>query len=292
MSATTTIRNPSITATTTLSTQGTRLIGDYYPPMTTSSSTSFDNTPSAATCPHCGDQSSSAQQRIQELEAQVRFLSAKVSGSDQTAEYEDETRNLRIHTHALNHTTSNGETRASTSSSATDQAPRSTDTYQQQQQQQQQQGRFANFAAYFPSYRRGGSKDSYTSTPPPTSHSTHTTTSSSPPSSSHQTLSPPSTSISQPQQESELQTALTREQNLRKAAESQLSQASSELEELTAQLFSQANEMVAQERKARAKLEERVALLEKRDGEKRKRLDRLEKAIDRVERVKALIDGH
>lgn len=90
---------------------------------------------------------------------------------------------------------------------------------------------------------------------------------------------------------SDLQTALNREQGLRKAAESQLSQAHSELEELTAQLFSQANEMVAQERKARAKLEERVALLEKRDGEKRKRLDRLEKAIARVERVRGLINS-
>lgn len=88
---------------------------------------------------------------------------------------------------------------------------------------------------------------------------------------------------------SELQDALNREQNLRKAAESRLSQANSELEELTAQLFSQANEMVAEERKARAKLEERVEILERRDGEKRKRLERLEKAIERVERVRGLV---
>lgn len=82
---------------------------------------------------------------------------------------------------------------------------------------------------------------------------------------------------------------MSREQNLRKAAESRLSQANSELEELTAQLFSQANEMVAEERKARAKLEERVEILERRDGEKRKRLDMLEKAIERVERVRGLV---
>ncbi|PWY88943.1 hypothetical protein BO70DRAFT_359264 [Aspergillus heteromorphus CBS 117.55] len=87
----------------------------------------------------------------------------------------------------------------------------------------------------------------------------------------------------------ELQNALTREQDLRKAAESQLSQASTELEELTAQLFSQANEMVAQERKARARLEERVAVLERRDVEKRSRLDRLEKAMERVERIRAMV---
>lgn len=89
---------------------------------------------------------------------------------------------------------------------------------------------------------------------------------------------------------SELQDALTREQSLRKAAESQLSQASTELEELTVQLFSQANEMVAQERKARARLEERVAVLERRDIEKRTRLERLEKAIARVDRLKALVN--
>ena len=89
---------------------------------------------------------------------------------------------------------------------------------------------------------------------------------------------------------SELQDALEREQGLRKAAESQLSQANSELEELTVQLFSQANEMVAQERKARAKLEERVAVLERRDVEKRGRLERLEKAMARVERLRALVN--
>ncbi|KAJ5250072.1 hypothetical protein N7489_000482 [Penicillium chrysogenum] len=88
----------------------------------------------------------------------------------------------------------------------------------------------------------------------------------------------------------ELQDALTREQRLREAAESQLSQASTELEELTVQLFSQANEMVAEERKARAKLEERVAVLERRDVEKRTRLERLEKAMARVERLRALVN--
>lgn len=81
-----------------------------------------------------------------------------------------------------------------------------------------------------------------------------------------------------------------REQGLRKAAETQLSQASTELEELTVQLFSQANEMVAEERKARAKLEERIAVLERRDLEKRNRLEKLEKAMARVERLRALVD--
>lgn len=104
-------------------------------------------------------------------------------------------------------------------------------------------------------------------------------------------IHPPSSTspVPHPDATSELQTALSREQSLRKAAESKLSQANSELEDLTVQLFSQANDMVAQERKARFKLEERVAVLERRDGEKRKRLDRLEKAIERVDRVRGMI---
>lgn len=87
----------------------------------------------------------------------------------------------------------------------------------------------------------------------------------------------------------DLVAALTREQNLRQAAEGKLDEASGELEELSAQLFQQANEMVAAERKARAKLEERVEVLERRDGEKRKRLERLEGAVQRIERVRGLL---
>lgn len=104
---------------------------------------------------------------------------------------------------------------------------------------------------------------------------------SSPPPSSYQPETLPETL--------ELQNALSREQDLRKAAESKLSQTNTELEELTVQLFSQANEMVAQERKARVKLEERVAMLERRDVEKRARLERLEKAMERVDRLRKLV---
>lgn len=127
------------------------------------------------------------------------------------------------------------------------------------------------------SYRRGSATP--TSAPAP---ATPTAPTNPPP----QQLSPASSDNT-----SELQDALTREQSLRKAAETQLTQASSELEELTVQLFSQANEMVAQERKARAKLEERVAVLERRDIEKRSRLERLEKAMARVERLRALVNS-
>lgn len=82
---------------------------------------------------------------------------------------------------------------------------------------------------------------------------------------------------------------LTREQSLRQAAESRVSQTNEELEELSAQLFSEANEMVATERKARAKLEERVAVLERRDKEKRTRLEVLESRLGRIEKVREML---
>lgn len=83
---------------------------------------------------------------------------------------------------------------------------------------------------------------------------------------------------------------LTREQTLRQAAESRVTQTNEELEELSAQLFTEANEMVATERKARAKLEERVAVLESRDKEKRGRLEVLETRLRRIERVRGLLN--
>lgn len=87
----------------------------------------------------------------------------------------------------------------------------------------------------------------------------------------------------------ELLTLLTREQSLRQAAESRVSETNDELEELSAQLFTEANEMVAAERKARAKLEERVAVLERRDREKRTRLEVLEGRLGRIERVREML---
>ncbi|MCJ1281602.1 hypothetical protein MMC26_000922 [Xylographa opegraphella] len=89
--------------------------------------------------------------------------------------------------------------------------------------------------------------------------------------------------------ETELLSALTREQTLRLAAENAVTQTNEEIEELTGQLFQQANEMVATERKARARLEERVLVLEKRDGEKQKRLELLEMRLARIERVRGML---
>ncbi|KAH7318560.1 hypothetical protein B0I35DRAFT_246136 [Stachybotrys elegans] len=84
--------------------------------------------------------------------------------------------------------------------------------------------------------------------------------------------------------------ALTREQSLRKEAEGRVLATSKEVEELSAALFEQANQMVADERRARARLEERVGELEKRDNEKRRRLERLEMAMARIERVRGLLE--
>ncbi|MCJ1344078.1 hypothetical protein MMC31_002280 [Peltigera leucophlebia] len=87
----------------------------------------------------------------------------------------------------------------------------------------------------------------------------------------------------------DLLTLLTREQTLRQAAESRISQTNEELEELSTQLFTEANEMVAVERKARVRLEERVKVLESREKEKRSRLEELEHRMARIERVRGLL---
>lgn len=85
--------------------------------------------------------------------------------------------------------------------------------------------------------------------------------------------------------------ALTREQQMRLAAEGKLNDSSKEIEDLSVTLFEQANEMVASERRARARLEERVGELERREGEKKRRLERLEQAMGRIERARALLNG-
>ena len=264
-----------------------------------------------AACPHCGLESShdgvhvatEARRRIHELEAQVQFLSSRaaqtgrkelLSSIDDMNKYlpfifpqpkswpttkmrsafydprhrrSQRTRRIPFpHQYHRGHPvptlTAVDASSPPDSSSLESSLPPHSHTMAAQAAQG---ARLASLASLLP-YRR--------STPSPATH---------PPSAISPVPHPPSDATS------ELQTALSREQALRKAAESQLLQANSELEELTVQLFSQANEMVAQERKARAKLEERVAVLERRDGEKRKRLDRLEKAIERVERVRGMI---
>lgn len=87
----------------------------------------------------------------------------------------------------------------------------------------------------------------------------------------------------------DLAAALTKEQQLRQAAEGKLDETEGQIETLTVELFERANEMVATERRERAKLEARIEVLERRDVEKRKRLEKLEGAMQRIERVRGLL---
>ncbi|CAL5873291.1 uncharacterized protein PFLUO_LOCUS7562 [Penicillium psychrofluorescens] len=247
-----------MSATATSSTFTTTLVGSP------TAMTSVATRTSEKQCPTCGGDGSEhsaeeAQRRIQDLEGQVRDLMEHASITvGQLAEYEEQVSRLR-----------------SCANQAATGTPRSSS--EAQAQVQAQQGRLATLTSLLPSYRRSSNNSNSNNAPVPT------TPTGPPPYAVQQS---PASSEST----SELQDALTREQSLRKAAESQLTQASTELEELTVQLFSQANEMVAQERKARVRLEERVAVLERRDVEKRSRLERLEKAMARVERLRALVN--
>lgn len=243
-------------------------------------------------CPACGQDvhrpsADAAQQRIKELEAEVQRLTEGATlTAKKLADYEDELRHVRSQEKPhiqRNNSSISSSTSSMPSDSVYRQPTMSTSPTTVQfscspnsppQQPAQSQSRLSSFASLL-HYRRF-----VAGTPGPSG-------------------------LNQQQQQqqqqhgyvsgnsdfttSELQDALNREQNMRKAAETQLSQVNTELEELTIQLFSQANEMVARERRARVKLEERLTLLEQRDADKKKRLERLENAIARVERVRTLV---
>ena len=281
----------STTTTTTATALNTTLIG-----MPTDITASEKHRGHEGVLPQGEMAAEEAQRRIKELEAQVQVLKLQNTGSGESnplffpvynyidsgwtveklAEYDEEVRRLRSQASAYTPRTS----RSSRSSDDMDKSLSPTQLPAPngpvQPQPQQQQSRFTALTSFFPYGRR----PSATPTPPPPPASAP------PQTQSH--VIPPHPGPD-PEETIQLQNALSREQNLRKAAENQLSQAATELEDLTAQLFSQANEMVAQERKARARLEERVAVLERRDVEKRTRLDRLEKAMQRVERLRAMV---
>ncbi|CAP95047.1 hypothetical protein E8E15_000647 [Penicillium rubens] len=238
-------------------------------------------------CPMCWGEGfsngSGAQDRIQELEGQVHALTARASATaSKLSQYEEEIRHLRSsQPQGSYHTPRSSSSLGRPPSQTEHSSPQRPTSSESQPQPQTYQSRLTNLASLLP-YRRGSA----------TPASAPSTSSGAPLPTTPTTLTTPLPHMSPANSEhnTELQDALTREQRLREAAESQLSQASTELEELTVQLFSQANEMVAEERKARAKLEERVAVLERRDVEKRTRLERLEKAMARVERLRALVN--
>ncbi|KAJ5239273.1 hypothetical protein N7468_003892 [Penicillium chermesinum] len=254
-----------MSATATFSTPTTTLIG-------TSSAMATVATGTETPCPVCGGMSdvhdsSEAQRRIQELEGQVQELTERATDAG------------NYDTPRSSSSLPPSRSQESDRAVSPTQAPGSLSPEQRQQQQQHTyQSRLSHLTSYLP-YRRGSAA---------TGSQAPTTPTTVPINPLAQQASPASASIFS--DNAELQDALTREQDLRRAAESQLAQSNTELEELTVQLFSQANEMVAQERKARAKLEERVAVLERRDIEKRSRLERLEKSMARVERLKALVN--
>ncbi|PLN79100.1 hypothetical protein BDW42DRAFT_173528 [Aspergillus taichungensis] len=254
------------TTTTTTALTSTTLVGTL--PTMTKATTPLN---SGTGCPSCGQEEylspgalQDARQRVKDLEGQVNGLNTQATQmAEKLAEYEEEVRRLRANGAPAAYTPTNGSFASSASLNDLDNRSLSPT----QPQPQQQQGRLSTLTSFLP-YRRSSA------TPAPQPQGP---------------LSPRLPSPPSPDVTAALQNQLNREQDLRRAAESQLTQAHTELEELTVQLFSQANEMVAQERKARARLEERVAVLERRDVEKRNRLDRLEKAMARVERIRTMV---
>ncbi|KAK1599565.1 ribosomal protein L32 [Colletotrichum navitas] len=208
-------------------------------------------------CPSCGvvieppPALLEAQSRIADLEAQVRLLNQKAAAAiDRWADYEDELTRLRI-----------AASQTSTSPPAVIAAPAPTPSPTRT------------------SFLSGGANRLSQLLSPRGMKSTPNL----------RAPSPPAVGTGNPASTEDLREALSREQNLRLAAESRLSTTSQEVEELSVSLFEQANEMVAKERRARARLEERVETLEKRDQDKLRRLERLEGAVGRIERVRSLL---
>ncbi|RSL46007.1 hypothetical protein CEP54_014043 [Fusarium duplospermum] len=218
-------------------------------------------------CPGCGYalpidhtqvQLLEAQARIVDLENQVRLLNEKASAAvDRWADYEDELTTLR----------------AQLASSPTQKQLPATPTNARMSFLQSGTSRLSALLSPRKSHPDLGSIETNASRPPNQQRSAS--------SGSHHQLQPPPSPSAE-----DLLEALSREQNLRKEAETKVAATSQEVEELSAALFEQANEMVAEERRARAKLEQRVDELERRDMEKRRRLDKLEGAMNRIERVR------
>ncbi|KAI1390979.1 uncharacterized protein F4822DRAFT_395033 [Hypoxylon trugodes] len=258
-----------------------------FPPIPTASITTMTATTTTTTscCPNCGLSLPSpsesqialeqAQKQIEDLQAQVRLLNQKAAAAvDRWADYEDELSRLRAAS-TTSVATSNGSPRSSFLPSGA--AARISQLLSPRKSA-------PNLAAQA---RTRGSVSSNSSTPRVPyaggQGNGHPRPNTSDVGSNRGHSPTPSTD--------DLLEALSREKELRAAAEGKLNDTSKEVEELSATLFEQANEMVASERRARAKLEERVSVLERRDVEKRDRLERLEGAMGRLERVRTLLEG-
>ncbi|MCJ1391582.1 hypothetical protein MMC18_004446 [Xylographa bjoerkii] len=244
----------------------------------------------ATTCPKCGAQAhvgdlagaQEAQQKIQDLEAQIKILTLRATEAvERATDYEDALRQFASaapspHPPHIITTAAYPSSRPGTATSDYPPLPGTAGTP-------------------YPPATPNAPPNSRLSRLLPTRRSNVPSLSTAPlhnqppNSASYPYQYPHTAGLPSTETETELLTALTREQTLRLAAESAVTQTNEEIEELTGQLFQQANEMVATERKARAKLEERVLVLEKRDGEKQKRLELLEMRLGRIERVRGLL---
>lgn len=251
--------------------------------------TATTTTTTTSCCPNCGlslppasDAQAAlleAQKQIEDLQAQVRLLNQKAAAAvDRWADYEDELSRLRAASTTSAATSNN--TQASPPSVAAS-SPRSSflpsGAAARISQLLTPRKSAPNLAA-----ASRGSLPPHPSLPTSNSNPNPNANHSNSPSIAGRQSHAPSTD--------DLLEALSREKELRAAAEGRLHDTSKEVEELSATLFEQANEMVASERRARAKLEERVSVLERRDVEKRDRLERLEGAMGRLERVRNLLD--
>ncbi|KAL8776256.1 MAG: hypothetical protein Q9194_003269 [Teloschistes cf. exilis] len=301
-------------------------------PIVTSNMNALKQPPQASTdqaCPFCGADinnilqtlAQSFQNRISELETQVRILTGKATAAvDKLADYEDQLHQLK--------STSQEPQRSSSADLPTtpthgrEPPSRANSSTPVQTHRSPLQTRLANF---LPSARRSASTPPSSAPPTQLTHSqsvrqaptqppAHPAPSSSGGGGHHHTASNPLPTDSSA---SDLATALANEHALRVTAESHLSTSQAEIEELSTQLFSEANEMVAVERRNLASLQvkhaqleeeargwerqikereeretrlrERLKVLEGRDGEKRFKWEELERRVGRVERVKALL---
>lgn len=278
-------------------------------------------------CPSCGTDLSltfagaspnpdatlqAAQAQIDDMQAQIRLLNAKATAAvDRWADYEDELSKLRKELNAAASSSSTSTTTTKQPSrDSMPQTPTLTTTPTPTSPRGSPGMGFAAAATNrisallsrkstpnlkavpSPSHSQSYSTSNLLPTPPPSGgmHQTSYSTSSllTPKSPGKNLVFTPASTA--PSTTEDLLEALTREQQLRLAAEAKVNDTSREVEELSVSLFEEANEMVATERRQRAKLEERVGELEKRDRQKRTRLERLEGAMGRIERVRNLLE--
>ncbi|KAG8163795.1 hypothetical protein KVR01_007092 [Diaporthe batatas] len=266
-----------------------------------------------------------AQKQIQDLEAQVRLLNQKATAAvDRWADYEDELGKLKAELRKRNNSTPAANSNPRPQTPTLRETPSSPATNSSVGSPGAAVTSFASAASSrISAYLSRKSTPNLKAQQPAAGHQSSLSTSSllpagTPPAASpgHQSsrstssLAPPRTPGGTPltlslsggkvtwtpghspaPSSDDLLEALTREQQLRLAAEGKLNDSSKEIEDLSVTLFEQANEMVATERRARARLEERVGELERRENEKKRRLERLEQAMGRIERARALLNS-